>query len=92
MGNDDGGGESRSPFLEIPPAAWVGGNGLAFAVRDKYPVSPGHTLVIPEKDNYLVDQHGPTTIRPPLWKPTSALALPFTMRPQTPSGRRLPTP
>jgi superfamily II DNA or RNA helicase/diadenosine tetraphosphate (Ap4A) HIT family hydrolase len=35
-----------SIFLEVPPAAWVASNHLAFAVRDRFPVSPGHTLVI----------------------------------------------
>ncbi|MCA9691761.1 MAG: HIT domain-containing protein, partial [Myxococcales bacterium] len=38
-----------SPFLEIPPRSWVAANDLAFAVRDRYPVSPGHTLVIPRR-------------------------------------------
>lgn len=35
-----------SVFLAIPEDAWVASNALAFAVRDRYPVSPGHTLVI----------------------------------------------
>ena len=35
-----------SPFLEIPETKWVSANALAFAVRDRYPVSPGHTLVV----------------------------------------------
>lgn len=35
-----------SPFLQIPTAEWFAANALAFAVRDRYPVSPGHTLVI----------------------------------------------
>ena len=38
-----------SPFLAIPPHHHVAANSLAFAVRDKYPVSPGHTLVIPRR-------------------------------------------
>ena len=38
-----------SPFLEIPESEWVASNTLAFAVRDKYPVSEGHTLVIPRR-------------------------------------------
>lgn len=33
-------------FLTIPESAWVASNALAFAVRDGYPVSRGHTLVI----------------------------------------------
>ncbi|MDB4989148.1 MAG: helicase-related protein, partial [Myxococcaceae bacterium] len=40
---------SDSPFLRIPPTDWVTHNALAFAVRDKYPVTPGHTLVIPKR-------------------------------------------
>lgn len=38
-----------SPFLEIPESFWVASNELAFAVRDNFPVSPGHTLVIPRR-------------------------------------------
>src|SRR5881396_1919903 len=36
----------RTPFLEVPEAEWLAANSLAFAIRDRYPVSPGHTLVI----------------------------------------------
>jgi superfamily II DNA or RNA helicase/diadenosine tetraphosphate (Ap4A) HIT family hydrolase/SOS-response transcriptional repressor LexA len=35
-----------SPFLEVPEAEWVASNELAFAIRDRFPVSPGHTLVV----------------------------------------------
>jgi superfamily II DNA or RNA helicase/diadenosine tetraphosphate (Ap4A) HIT family hydrolase/HKD family nuclease/SOS-response transcriptional repressor LexA len=35
-----------SPFLEVPEAEWVCANGLAFAIFDSFPVSPGHVLVI----------------------------------------------
>lgn len=38
-----------SPFLGIPAEQWVGANDLAFAIRDGYPVSPGHTLVVPRR-------------------------------------------
>lgn len=38
-----------SPFLAIPGADHVASNDLAFAVRDKFPVSPGHILVIPRR-------------------------------------------
>lgn len=38
-----------SPFLEAPESAWVASNALAFALRDRFPVSPGHTLVIPRR-------------------------------------------
>lgn len=40
---------SGSPFLEIPPDRWVASNALAFAVRDGFPVSPGHTLLVPRR-------------------------------------------
>ena len=39
-------GEGTSPFLSIPPSAWVASNALAFAVEDRFPVSKGHTLVV----------------------------------------------
>ena len=35
-----------SVFSTIPPSDWVASNSLAFAIRDRFPVSPGHTLVI----------------------------------------------
>ncbi|AGC42121.1 helicase [Myxococcus stipitatus DSM 14675] len=38
-----------SPFLLIPESRWVASNTLAFAIRDGFPVSPGHTLVIPRR-------------------------------------------
>ena len=33
-----------SVFLTLPETEHVAGNALAFAIRDRYPVSPGHTL------------------------------------------------
>ncbi len=36
-------------FTEIPESAWVASNDLAFAIRDRFPVSPGHTLIIPKR-------------------------------------------
>ena len=38
-----------SPFLAIPAAEWVGANDLAFAIYDRFPVSPGHVLVITKR-------------------------------------------
>jgi diadenosine tetraphosphate (Ap4A) HIT family hydrolase len=35
-----------SVFLAIDSSRWVASNELAFAVRDGFPVSPGHTLII----------------------------------------------
>jgi superfamily II DNA or RNA helicase/diadenosine tetraphosphate (Ap4A) HIT family hydrolase len=37
----------ESPFLRVPDSERLAKNDLAFAIRDQYPVSPGHTLVIP---------------------------------------------
>jgi diadenosine tetraphosphate (Ap4A) HIT family hydrolase len=39
-----------SPFLQLPASEWVASNDLAFAIRDRYPVSPGHTLIIPRRE------------------------------------------
>ncbi len=38
-----------SVFSSIDSSEWVASNELAFAIRDVYPVSPGHTLVIPHR-------------------------------------------
>ena len=38
-----------SPFLQVPPGRWVSSNRVAFAIADKFPVSPGHTLVVPRR-------------------------------------------
>nr|WP_153822551.1 DEAD/DEAH box helicase family protein [Polyangium spumosum] len=35
--------------MEISSSSWLASNALAFAVPDLYPVSPGHTLVIPRR-------------------------------------------
>lgn len=35
-----------SIFSDLPEASWVAANTHAFAVRDRHPVSPGHTLII----------------------------------------------
>lgn len=35
-----------SPFLARPVSEHVAANDLAFAIRDGFPVSPGHTLVV----------------------------------------------
>lgn len=37
------------PFCQIPPERIVAANDLAFVIRDGYPISPGHTLVIPRR-------------------------------------------
>ena len=38
-----------SVFLQRPEADHVAANALAFAIRDGFPVSQGHTLVIPRR-------------------------------------------
>ena len=38
-----------SVFLQRPTTDHVAANALAFAIRDGFPVSPGHTLVIPRR-------------------------------------------
>lgn len=35
-----------SPFLTRPETEHIARNALAFAIRDGFPVSPGHTLVV----------------------------------------------
>jgi diadenosine tetraphosphate (Ap4A) HIT family hydrolase len=47
----------RSPPRPWPPPScpsrrpkWLASSPLAFAIRDRYPVSPGHTLVIPRRE------------------------------------------
>lgn len=39
-----------SIFTDIDPSRWVAHNELAFAIRDGFPVAPGHTLVIPKRE------------------------------------------
>ena len=38
-----------SSFLQFPQDAHVASNALAFAIRDGFPVSPGHTLIVPRR-------------------------------------------
>ena len=33
----------------MPPAEWIASNALAFAIHDAFPVSKGHTLVLPRR-------------------------------------------
>ena len=39
-----------SIFSSIPAESRVASNDLAFAIRDAYPVTEGHTLVIPHRE------------------------------------------
>ncbi len=41
--------ERDSPFLAIPASEWLASNRSAFAIADRYPVSPGHALVVPRR-------------------------------------------
>ena len=38
-----------SPFLEVPSSQWLTSNRSAFAIADRFPISPGHSLVIPRR-------------------------------------------
>ncbi len=38
-----------SPFLAVPHSEWIESNDLAFAIYDRYPVTPGHSLVVPHR-------------------------------------------
>ncbi len=40
---DDG----DSPFLAVPAERWLASNRSAFAIPDRFPVTPGHTLIVP---------------------------------------------
>jgi diadenosine tetraphosphate (Ap4A) HIT family hydrolase len=37
------------PFCTLPPERIIDFNDLALVIRDGYPISPGHTLVIPKR-------------------------------------------
>ena len=39
-----------SIFSSIPADSKIASNDLAFAIRDKYPVTDGHSLVIPNRE------------------------------------------
>ncbi len=41
--------DTHCPFCSIPSDRIVGRQGTAFAIRDAFPVSPGHTLIIPRR-------------------------------------------
>lgn len=36
-------------FADVDPSQWIASNEAAFAIRDGFPVSPGHSLVIPRR-------------------------------------------
>jgi diadenosine tetraphosphate (Ap4A) HIT family hydrolase len=39
----------RCPFCAVPAPRLVADNAMAIAIRDPFPVNPGHTLVIPRR-------------------------------------------
>ncbi len=41
--------QGESPFFAVPPSEWLAANDSAFAIADRYPVSPGHALVVPRR-------------------------------------------
>jgi diadenosine tetraphosphate (Ap4A) HIT family hydrolase len=41
--------DPNAPCLFCAPRGVTGENSLAYATRDSYPVSPGHTLIIPRR-------------------------------------------
>ena len=38
-----------SPFLAVPASGVLAANGSAFVIADRFPVSPGHVLVVPRR-------------------------------------------
>jgi diadenosine tetraphosphate (Ap4A) HIT family hydrolase len=41
--------EANCPFCQLPPERIVLSGSAAFVIRDGFPVSPGHSLVIPRR-------------------------------------------
>jgi superfamily II DNA or RNA helicase/diadenosine tetraphosphate (Ap4A) HIT family hydrolase/HKD family nuclease len=41
--------DGDSPFLVVPASEWLAANDSAFAIADRFPVSPGHAMVIPRR-------------------------------------------
>src|SRR5487761_1169615 len=41
--------EGDSPFLAVPESQWLAANRSAFAIGDRFPVSQGHSLVVPRR-------------------------------------------
>ncbi len=39
----------QCPFCQLPPERIIAQNEHAFVIRDAFPVSPGHTLIIPKR-------------------------------------------
>jgi diadenosine tetraphosphate (Ap4A) HIT family hydrolase/HKD family nuclease len=41
--------DGDSPYLSIPTSEWLLANDSSFVVADRFPVSPGHALVVPRR-------------------------------------------
>src|SRR6266516_813554 len=41
--------DGDSPFLAVPASEWLAANRSAFVIADRFPVSPGHALVVPRR-------------------------------------------
>ncbi len=41
--------DGDSPFLAVPASEWLAANHSAFVIADRFPVSPGHALVVPRR-------------------------------------------
>jgi superfamily II DNA or RNA helicase/diadenosine tetraphosphate (Ap4A) HIT family hydrolase len=41
--------DGDSPFLAVPAFEWLAANQSAFVIADRFPVSPGHVLVVPRR-------------------------------------------
>jgi len=41
--------DGDSPFLAVPASEWLAANDSAFVMADRFPVSPGHSLVVPRR-------------------------------------------
>ena len=54
------------PFCTLPPARIIAGDAHALALRDGYPVSPGHTLIVPRRHVASLAQARPEELRS-LW-------------------------
>jgi superfamily II DNA or RNA helicase/diadenosine tetraphosphate (Ap4A) HIT family hydrolase/HKD family nuclease len=39
----------QSPFIAVPESDWLASNSVAFAIADAFPVTPGHSLVVPRR-------------------------------------------
>lgn len=51
---------TQCPFCDVEPSRLVAQNEAAFAIRDAFPVSQGHTLVIPRR--HVADWWGATAV------------------------------